>query len=401
MAKTANPSIDDALSDAVWDRAASGDESAIVELYERFMPSLISFAQRRNAEDPEGSANLAFYDGVKALPNLRARNTPVFRAYIYRAIRNRIAGQRRRRSLATVPLPSTADSDVPNQPGTSPEDLVVSNARFDSMLSELTPAQREVIHHRFLSGHTVAETARMLDRSPASVRGLQERSLARLRALSVLVVAVLVGLGMYLLSQDDTPVVTDTPTSEPPPVSTPDEDASGEIRVELGGDGEDSLQPDASSTASTVTTAPTATTESTVAPEPVGVSLRPSSAPEMCLGFNESVRAVELQDCRESPNQLWDIRPSGVDGYVELAVMSSGRCMHVENYSSEDGARIVESDCGLDQDNALWEYSEGGPLVAKHSGKCVTVDGNSRHEGAPVSVRGCGIAAYQLFSRGA
>ncbi len=420
MAKTANAPTEDALSEAIWQNAASGDEWAITELYEQFMPSLVAFAQRQNAEDPEGSANLAFYDGVKALPKLRSHSTPVFRAYIYRAVRNRIAGQRRRQSLNTVPLSASADSDIPGQPGTSPEDLVVSNSRFDSLLKELTPAQRAVIHHRYLSGRTVAETARLLDRSPASVRGLQERSLARLRALGVLAVALVVGVGLYLLSQEDTPIVTDTPLSETPVVSTPESDDDsgadssrddgGELRVEVDtGEGaaesteQDTDELSAESTVDEDTAAGVGTesdTATTSVPEPIRSSLRPLSTPDMCLGFNQSIGAIELQECRSSLNQQWELRPSGVDGHFELVVASTDGCMHVENYLYRDGARIVGSDCGLDQDNALWSHEANGTLVAKHSGKCITVDGGSIHEGAPVSHTGCGPAAHQIFTFG-
>lgn len=81
--------------------------------------------------------------------------------------------------------------------------------------------------------------------------------------------------------------------------------------------------------------------------------MHPASVPDMCLGFNRDLGVMELQECRDTLNQRWELRPSSVDGYFELAVMGTGRCMHVENFSREDGARIVGSDCGLNQDNAL------------------------------------------------
>ncbi len=428
-------SVVQAADSGVWQEAAAEDEAAVAALYQQFVPQLTSYARRRGAEDPEDLANLAFFRAIKALPNLRNQNAPVFRAYLYRTVRNQIAGEYRQSALGVIPATTGFDLDHLVESDPTPEERVAAESGFESMLESLTPEQREVFQHRFRAGRTVAETARILDRTPAAIHGLQERGLRRLRFLAAMM-AVAVAVGVVVLLELRTTSVINEPADQGPSISAPADDVSDgdlldndlldndvleregsslevvdgedvEMRIDLETDTAvpgpaegDAEQPSPPTSAVEATT----TTTQSVSARP-GSIMRPASANHMCLGYNQELSLMELQDCRDTLDQRWELRPSGIDGYYQLAVLSTGQCMYVSGFSSDEGAQIVGSRCGSEVDHGLWEFSggptagyDGAPLIARHSGKCITVEGNSRHEGAVISQRGCGLAMYQVFS---
>ena len=219
----------------VWRAAAAGESSAVTKLHQAFVPGLTSYARRRYADDPEGLANLAFYEGIRALPDLQQQNAAVFRAYTYQVVRNQVVSQYRRQRSQTLPLDDADDGSGPlSDPDPSPEDQVVSASEFRSLLSLLTEDQREVMWHRFGAGRSVAETARVLDRSPASVSNLQRRGIQRLRFLGAFALAILVGLGAYLVARLEPRVSTNSPADVPSTVPTPVGPDEGGDDIESG-----------------------------------------------------------------------------------------------------------------------------------------------------------------------
>lgn len=192
--------------DSILGRAATGDKQAVAYLYRRYVPALVYYAERRQAGDAEGVADLAFLDALNALPHMHSRTEPVFRAYAYKATRSRISSDQRRQRVDTVVL-----DDVDVADSGSIEESVVSQSGFQDLLRDLSPGQRDVIIHRFLGGYSVAETASRLGRSPNAVKQLQFQGLNRLRAAFVVASAVLLVAAGIVLSQTSQSVITDAP----------------------------------------------------------------------------------------------------------------------------------------------------------------------------------------------
>ncbi|MEW2164343.1 sigma-70 family RNA polymerase sigma factor [Streptomyces sp. NPDC007084] len=85
----------------------------------------------------------------------------------------------RRREFAVDDLLAFDDSD-----GLSAEDAVLASLDEDQVrtaLTQLRPAQREVLVQRFLMERSLAETARAMDRSVGAVKTMQTRAVASMR----------------------------------------------------------------------------------------------------------------------------------------------------------------------------------------------------------------------------
>lgn len=96
---------------------------------------------------------------------------PARTAYAYRIARNLILDSRRR----ALPQPAQSVAEGATH--------MHSDAEIYSLLAELPRSQSLVIELRIVDGYSVDEVARMLRRSQNSVRSLQYRGIARLRAM--------------------------------------------------------------------------------------------------------------------------------------------------------------------------------------------------------------------------
>ncbi len=201
-------------ADATLERSPAGlyeacirrDDDAIAAFVRRYQPELAAYARRHRADDPEGMADLATFDTVRRLPEMRRLDEPAVRAYLYRALKGRLIDEHRAAaaphlSLDQVPIEPTQDG---------PESPVMGRLGFRELLDLLTPAEREVVSHRFVAGYTSVETAERVGRSPDAVRRLQSNALARLRlALSVLAVVVVLGTAVWLATRGPSTATTE------------------------------------------------------------------------------------------------------------------------------------------------------------------------------------------------
>jgi len=201
----------------LYEACARADGSAIDEFVRRYQPELAGYARRHGAEDPEGMANLATFDTVRRLASMRNMEEPAVRAYLYRALKGRLIDERR------VAVPQVSIDGLGVELTTDgPESPVLDQLEFSEMLELLTPAEREVVSHRFVGGYTSVETAARVGRSPDAVRRLQSNAIARLRlALAVAAFLVAVGAGYWLVSSSPT-VRTTEPIGGPTEQQVPD-----------------------------------------------------------------------------------------------------------------------------------------------------------------------------------
>ncbi len=193
------------------------DPAAVTAFYEHYRPMLERFARRNGAADPEGVADLAIFDGMMAIENLRNRTESSFRSYVFRAAQSRILSESRANRLELTSIP---DEVTPPEPSPNLDDMVVERAWIRDLVETLTDDQKSVIRNRFFAGYSSKETARRMGKSPGAVRKLQHDAITKLRSAIVAVgVLLLIAVGWWLAASDDARsdrIVVDGPVSSTP-----------------------------------------------------------------------------------------------------------------------------------------------------------------------------------------
>jgi RNA polymerase sigma-70 factor (ECF subfamily) len=172
--------LDDPSADEALVRAARADLAAFAPLYNRYHDAIYGYSLRRlgDREAAGDATSLTFTRAMTALHRFRGGS---FRAWLFAIAHNVVIDAVRRRRFhddldAAGPI---AD----RQP--SPEDHAVASDQRRHLvdaLAKLTPDQRTVVELR-VAGLTGPEIATALGLSLGSVKSLQFRAYARLRAL--------------------------------------------------------------------------------------------------------------------------------------------------------------------------------------------------------------------------
>ena len=173
------------LDDTVLvERAQGGDVDAVGTLYDTHHQPIFRYVWSRVgdqqlAEDLTGEI---FTRMVTGLPGYRSTAVP-FRAWLYRIARNLIVDHHRSENGR---LPTSLDeienfSSYNDQPGRLVEQHLTQE-RIRAAISDMDPAQRDVVILRFIAGLPLAETAQIVDKTVPAVKSLQHRGLAALRA---------------------------------------------------------------------------------------------------------------------------------------------------------------------------------------------------------------------------
>ena len=166
-------------------RAREGDDGAYEDLVKRYgqIAFRVAWLVTRDRSEAEDAAQEAFVKAYYALDRFRP-DLP-FRPWLLRIVaneaRNRARSSRRRQGLA---LRAAAVSDGDAAP--SPETAALAREDRDTLLAalnRLSPADREVIGHRYLIGLSESETADVLDVRVGTVKSRLSRAMARLRAV--------------------------------------------------------------------------------------------------------------------------------------------------------------------------------------------------------------------------
>lgn len=167
--------------------ARSGDAVALDQLFARYVPGLRQWASGRLptwARDLADTQDLVQDTVFRVFRNLEGfdyRGEGALKAYLRQALMNRIRNELRRASARPVAEP--IDTGVEGR-ALSPGDLameVESRERYESALSMLTAAEREMVIARIELDMTYEEIARALNRPSAdAVRMAIGRALVRL-----------------------------------------------------------------------------------------------------------------------------------------------------------------------------------------------------------------------------
>ena len=176
-------SSDRSSDEAALARAArGGDRQAYALLYDLNVDAIYRYAFYRTRSDAEAEDVTAetFHRALVAMPRYEPRRP--FRAFLYTIARNVIVDRARRaRPQASFEDAIAHPSDAPG-----PEE---SALRFDdarrlrAAVAELTPLQQEIVILRYLEDRSTAEVAAITGKPESTIRGIQMRALAALRAL--------------------------------------------------------------------------------------------------------------------------------------------------------------------------------------------------------------------------
>ena len=166
------------------DAAREGDEAALSELYNLYLPRIYRYilARTGNTYDAEDLAEEVFMRMLAAIERFEWREVP-FSAWLFRIAHNAVISQRRRDG-ARGPSAPLSESLPVNSLG--PEELVEKRMALNEIMQAvetLPDAQRQVISLRFAAGLSVAETARVMNKGEGNVKVIQHKAIVKLREM--------------------------------------------------------------------------------------------------------------------------------------------------------------------------------------------------------------------------
>ncbi|HEX77030.1 MAG TPA: sigma-70 family RNA polymerase sigma factor [Dehalococcoidia bacterium] len=161
-------------------RAQSRDEQAWGQLYEMYIDKIYSYIRLRvgDPQDAEDIASQVFLKALQSIGFFKWKGIP-FSAWLFRIAHNQVIDHMRR----AKPRASLAEG-VPTPSGENPELMAEQSLDWEAVrraLTELTPAQRQVIELRFAGGLSTAETAKVMGKKEGAIKALQHSALIALR----------------------------------------------------------------------------------------------------------------------------------------------------------------------------------------------------------------------------
>ena len=175
------------LERATVDRARRGDQAALADLYDWYMPRIYRYAMARlgntaEAEDLTQDVLLKMLDGIT---DFRWKDVP-FSSWLFRIAHNQLVSHFRRNAQRGGPAAMLSEDmvDLRQQPAAAVEQMLTLEEvrRATDLLPE---AQREVIVLRFAVGLTITETAKALSKNEGNVKALQHKAVAKLQKMLV------------------------------------------------------------------------------------------------------------------------------------------------------------------------------------------------------------------------
>jgi RNA polymerase sigma-70 factor (ECF subfamily) len=167
--------------------ARQGEQRAITEIYRAYQPRLLRYLRAQEsgmADDLAADVWLAVARGLSRFDGDEAG----FRGWVFTIARHRVIEHRRRMARRRTELMShdRLDGPIERGMGGDPAWLVVEQLgvqeTVEMLVAGLAPDQAEAVLLRVLGGFDVSEVARIMGRSPGSVRVLCHRALKRLAA---------------------------------------------------------------------------------------------------------------------------------------------------------------------------------------------------------------------------
>jgi RNA polymerase sigma-70 factor, ECF subfamily len=162
-------------------RATQGDQQALVDIYERYQPSVFTYVFYRvcDQETAEDLTAEVFTRMLANLPRYRSHGKPIL-AWLYTIARNLVVDYYRQKSAGNhLPLEEDLMDGEDNHPVKAAEDRQAHEC-LSRALEHLTEEQRQVIILKFIENRDISELVIILGKNERAVRSLQHRALAAL-----------------------------------------------------------------------------------------------------------------------------------------------------------------------------------------------------------------------------
>lgn len=169
------------------DRARLGDQTALADLYDWYMPRIYRYAMARlgNTAEAEDLTEEVFLKMLGAISDFRWKDVP-FSSWLFRIAHNHVATHFRRAAQRGGPTSELSEEMVDWRAGpaaTVEERITMEEVRLAT--AALPEAQREVIELRFAVGLSISETAKALGKREGNVKALQHKAVAKLQRVLV------------------------------------------------------------------------------------------------------------------------------------------------------------------------------------------------------------------------
>ncbi len=166
-------------------RAVNGDGQAFAQLYEENFDRIYRYILLRlgNQAEAEDLSQEVFVKALEAIGSYKWRNLP-FASWLFRIAHNQIVDHMRKQTKVKE---AALDDDNMTSPGeANPALIAEKELEIEELVDgvkKLSPAQREVISLRFGAELSIAEAARVLGKSPGTVKALQYNGIVALRKM--------------------------------------------------------------------------------------------------------------------------------------------------------------------------------------------------------------------------
>ena len=172
---------------ATVDRARDGDQQALGDLYDWYMPRVYRYAVARvgNTHEAEDLTEEVFLKLLGAIGDFRWKDVP-FSSWVFRIAHNCVATHFRRaaqRGGPTTEIPLDLADGRHDVAYAIEERITLEEVRAAAAL--LPEAQREVIALRFAVGLSIADTAKALGKREGNIKALQHKAVNKLQRMLI------------------------------------------------------------------------------------------------------------------------------------------------------------------------------------------------------------------------
>ncbi|MBI5287495.1 MAG: sigma-70 family RNA polymerase sigma factor [Chloroflexi bacterium] len=172
---------------ATVDRARAGDQQALADLYDWFMPRVYRYVVARvgNTHEAEDLTEEVFLKLLGAIGDFRWKDVP-FSSWVFRIAHNCVATHFRRsaqRGGPTAEIPLDLADGRHDVALAIEEQITLEEVRAAAAL--LPDAQREVIALRFAVGLSIADTAKALGKREGNIKALQHKAVGKLQKMLI------------------------------------------------------------------------------------------------------------------------------------------------------------------------------------------------------------------------
>jgi RNA polymerase sigma-70 factor (ECF subfamily) len=167
-------------------RAANGEAEAFGALYDRYMDAVYRyvFYRVRNEAEAEDVTSEVFMRALRAMPKYEPRQA--FLAWLYRIARNAVIDRSRRRASRQQVSFEDALAHPHGDNVVNPDEGLLAGSDAGIVrqaMRQLTPLQQEVLVLRYVEGFDTKTICKLTGKRDGTIRGIEFRALAALRAL--------------------------------------------------------------------------------------------------------------------------------------------------------------------------------------------------------------------------